>query len=1136
MTTTMVWGCSMFKITIDNEEVLCDKDITINEEMLNTSSVILNNVYPKTWEEDKDYVSRFYYPKDYSKCKIFEETYYPEEEGTTEEGTSLSIDYDTDRNYEYSFKGQISQSGTPTPSSPQPINVTTGRQVVSVCKKNLFNGIYPNIVNNTTKYISLYVGDGTFTMSSNVPLPSNDPYASLFFITGQATSGASTSGNGVYLNRPITISSTNGYVTIGYRIYGGINPEDYQTQVEKGNQATTYEEYKGNDYEINLGKNLLPNTATTQEITGITFTINDDKSITMSGTASANTFLNLNQNQQTYVEAGTTYTLSTTTNLPSGVQVILRKGATNGNLITISNGNNKNTATLTTSENAWAFIYVPNGTAITTPVTIYPQLEKGSKTSYSPYKTPIYLGEMRNTNNVVIAENYINKSNGKNLLPNNIETQTVSGITFTKNNDGSITINGTHTGSDIAYIDIYNSPTERLIKDTTKTYTYSLGVTNSNIKLIFGEYIRNTVRELQHDTPSMTFTPDESSSGQIFRIQIVRNATINNVVVYPQIEEGEETDYEPYGTGQWYIHKEIGKYTFTGSETWQLNGNIFYWLMSDRKPSTDTTQNIYCNKYYWTQNYASASSAQSMSNYQIATNNNGTSQNIFVRDTNYNSASAFKTWLSTHNVEVYYVLNTPTNTLIEDEELINQLNAIELLNGLNNINVSSPYLPSILRLHYNFREAYTTQDLYFCGIVKNTGNISLNPRYPHYCSVEVLDFKDFLSQGETLDFVINNKTIEEAIEQVINTIAPYGFIKGNVQISNSLSIINAYSTKDKTAYDVFNYIADITQSRWKTRMLDENTIAIDFYDPNLLPEGETIEYNQTWFENNLIDDISYSYTSNDYRNRQIMISNEVYGNISQVETKTSDGYLSQYNTEQKIGKVNSISVNGIEKTIATDTERQLGETADFYYTVGNNYFESDINLNPGDIISINYIPIVQGRQIINNIGEISRIETMTGRKGIIARYENRNDATTSTELQLIGQSYIKYKGVSEIKLIVATRKNIWNIGDRVQFNAPLQELTTEYMVKRKVTKRIKTIDTMFYEFELSSSFNMEQDINFFDNQRAKAKGNIADGEYISRNVDIENSGNIIFYGFSAEGVLINTDNTLNCVLNAPLVK
>ena len=59
------------KIYIDGTEVLCDKNITITEEMLATSSVILNNVFPKAWDDDKDYTSRFYFPKDYSKCLIY---------------------------------------------------------------------------------------------------------------------------------------------------------------------------------------------------------------------------------------------------------------------------------------------------------------------------------------------------------------------------------------------------------------------------------------------------------------------------------------------------------------------------------------------------------------------------------------------------------------------------------------------------------------------------------------------------------------------------------------------------------------------------------------------------------------------------------------------------------------------------------------------------------------------------------------------------------------------------------------------------------------------------------------------------------------------------------------------------------
>ena len=426
-----------------------------------------------------------------------------------------------------------------------------------------------------------------------------------------------------------------------------------------------------------------------------------------------------------------------------------------------------------------------------------------------------------------------------------------------------------------------------------------------------------------------------------------------------------------------------------------------------------------------------------------------------------------------------------------------------------------------------------TNELLFCGVVKNSGNISLNPREPHYSTLQILDFKTFLSEGETLDFVIADKTIEEAIDQIISTISEYGFVKGTINILGADTVIGAYSTKDKTAYDVFNYIADITQSRWTTRLVDENTVAIDFYDPTLLPQGTAIDYTTLWFDNNLIDDMSYSYNAQYYRNKQVMTSNEVFGSVLQNQTIIADGYAKQFSTEQKIGSISSITANGIELTVATNEQKDFGYDADIYYQPGNNYFDSDDLMSTGTIIIINYVAIVEGRQIINNGTEINRIATSTGRKGVVARYENRNDATSSTELQSIGQSYIKYKGVPEILLTVKTRNNLWNVGNRVQFNAPIQELDLEYMVKSKEINYITTIDTIFYTFTLSSSFNSEQEINYFDNQRNKSRGNIAKGEYIIRNIDLETNANIIFYDNSINEATVVGDNTLNSVLNSP---
>ena len=432
--------------------------------------------------------------------------------------------------------------------------------------------------------------------------------------------------------------------------------------------------------------------------------------------------------------------------------------------------------------------------------------------------------------------------------------------------------------------------------------------------------------------------------------------------------------------------------------------------------------------------------------------------------------------------------------------------------------------------------------LIFCGVVKNTGDISLNPRYPHFCSLQILDFKTFLSEGETLDFVIANKTISEAIEMVVDTIKDYGFIVGTINIQGADDVIGAYSTQNKTAYDVFQYLADISQSKWYTRLIDENTLAIDFYDSTLLPKAENLKYTEEYFETNEIKDITFNYGTRDYRNKQVMLSDEVYGSIEYEETIITDGYTRTFATQQKIGEIKSITVAGEQKTFATNNDKDLGIDANFYYTVGETKLESNSDepiYSGGLTLTINYIPIITGRQIVYDNDEVSRIRTQTGRKGTIARYENRNDVLSSDELNKIGQTYLRYKGSPEITLNVLTYENdLYNIGEVVHFDAPIQDLAMDYMVKKKETQIIATGETkhIFYNYELSSSFNSESAINWFDNQRNKATGNIAQGECISRNMDIENTANIIFKNLNIVEVQAEGDNVLNSPLNSPLIQ
>ena len=427
------------------------------------------------------------------------------------------------------------------------------------------------------------------------------------------------------------------------------------------------------------------------------------------------------------------------------------------------------------------------------------------------------------------------------------------------------------------------------------------------------------------------------------------------------------------------------------------------------------------------------------------------------------------------------------------------------------------------------------ETLLFCGCIKNTGKISLNPRQPHYVDLQILDFKTLLSEGETLNYVITNKTIVEAINQVVNSISDYGFVVGNINILNPDDIINAYSTLNKTAYDVFQYIADITQSKWTTRMIDENTIAIDFYDPTLMPQADPIQSTEEYYEENKIVDISFNYNTNDYRNKQIMTSDEVYANITQTETKIADGYTKTFMCDNKIGQITNIQVNGADATFCTKSQEQLGVSADFVYQPGEMTFISSNTISAGSLIIITYYPIVKGREIVLDYDESSRISTQIGRKGTISRYENRNDTTSSQELQKIGQSYIKYKGQAEITLKVVSEIDLFNVGQIVEYEAPLEELSTEYLVKKKTIDWYISPNKLFYTYELSSNFNSENAINYFDNQRAKSQGNLGEGETITRDIDLESQALIIFYDTEIEEVQVQNPTSLDFALDGVLI-
>ena len=1148
----------MLKMYIDNEEVVSKNDFTIKEEMLSASSTILNNTYPKSWEQDKDYISRFYYPKDYSKLILNKDTYYPHIDGETIEGSNFQIQADTTLEDSYYFEGNTIQDGTPTPTNPQPIQVVTGNQEIEVCGKNLldnnaitlggnWNGsagtiCYP-FENQTNRAVVLIpVKPST---SYHITLQQSEWYVMqcMYTTSDYTVIGNALTTNTNEMNTTITTTSNTSYIGFKFK-YGSAGTttmtssllSELKLQLEKGQVGTEYEPYIGNTYSINLGKNLLDIPNGTYSNNGITATV-DNGVITLNGTATSNSYVNITLIENITISSGSyTYSLNNATTGTTEIRLF----DTNNSYTSLwaTSVNNKRINNDSRTFNLMSIVTTRGNTLNN--LVLKPQVEKGSiATSFSPYFTPIELCKI-NT-----YQDRIFKSSGKNLL----DLSNYSGrLNCNINEDGSITSNISNS----YYCELqYTYLNDFLLANIGKTFTYSManGISGKFMSVvIFGTRTGGaSYQEISSYTGEnhVTFTiADDFTNITEIRLRFNRAGTpftdtTTKVSCLQLVEGGSVLPYEPYlAKGKWYLYKEIGKEIYDGSsdENWQTSGTnpLFYIkLQNDVVYKASVPQYNFCNYF----NNASISSTNSVIGYWVL-------DNSYIRirpDNTTTSVATFKTWLSTHNTIVYYVLATPTYTEITNEELISQLNSIELIDGLNNISITSSNLSMIMNLHYNYQTEHTNSELIFSGMVKNTNNISLNPREPKYCSLEILDYKTLLSEGKTLDYVISNKTILEAISMVVNSISEYGFELGNVNILNGDEIIGAYSTENKTAYDVLQYLADISSAKWNCRRKDNTNMYIDFYDPTLMPRGKQIEYTNEWACENNLCDIKFNYGTRDYRNKQIILSDEVEGSIEYNDRVVSDGVNKEYTLPYKIATLNKIEIDGIEQSIATKEEKEVGIYADFYYSRDTDTFTSNKLLPYGTLIDVSYTPIIKGREVVQNDSEIDRLTNQLEVNGTISRYENRNDTTDTNKLINIGETYLKYKGEAEITLTIKTENNnLYNVGQVVYFNAPIPELQKDYLVKSKQIQVISSDEdelNIFYTFTLSSSFNAEKEINWFDNQRAKMEGNIGEGEFISRNIDINSKANIIWDNLRVEEVdlPVGANNDLQASLESPLI-
>lgn len=290
-------------------------------------------------------------------------------------------------------------------------------------------------------------------------------------------------------------------------------------------------------------KNLLKNTASTQTINGVTFTVNADKSVTFGGDS---TGAQLYLNTELHLTPNTAYILSTGTPVTND-QINIRIGNSSDSYI-------GNTAASTGLCNFTSpadgivkiRINVGSGINITTPITFYPMIRLASiaDSAYAPWIPD-------NTELVPWSANAL--TGVHNFLSPDARSITISGLTITAYEDGRVTFNGTYTGNSFYSFKLCSTAKLANLKNINLKMRLDGQNVPSALQIqsfkIDGTNTRSASSNTDTDILVTQSGIDISNSGMFLVVgAALKDVQIDNLTVYTMIRLASDTDttYQPY--------------------------------------------------------------------------------------------------------------------------------------------------------------------------------------------------------------------------------------------------------------------------------------------------------------------------------------------------------------------------------------------------------------------------------------------------------------------------------------------------------------------------------------------------------------------------------------------------------------
>ena len=448
------------------------------------------------------------------------------------------------------------------------------------------------------------------------------------------------------------------------------------------------------EQETTTGKNLLNNTllTTVTTLNGVTATPNKDGSITLNGTATSITFMNLSRQ-----DFGTNNLISGSL---SSADYVASIGIKNSGLRMEYSGKNNYTYLRIESD------------AIFNNAVVYPMIRPASITddTYEPYTggqpspSPDYPQPISTIENslkitscnknlfdkdTITKRSYVlndgtlqtetsyeyNTSDFIPVEPNTTYYKTLTLSPRTKFYDANKQVLSSSTYQDIAIggnVGAFTTPANAYYLRFTINTNVSTGVSLDSVMVHKGSTATSYEQHLE--TQITANLPEGEFIGKI-------NDTYKDELKV----EYNETD------GQYHLnlYKGVGKDVLDGSETISYNSSnqVFYTNIDN----VDSKNNFIPSSNYFI-GQSKISSFNELQNNKISFRVNTSS--LFLKNTNITTVADLKTWLSTHPTEVYYALATP---YVVDLGVVDQLITY---NEITNLFTDSDLLPQINAKYY----------------------------------------------------------------------------------------------------------------------------------------------------------------------------------------------------------------------------------------------------------------------------------------------------------------------------------------------------------------------------------------------------------------------------------------------------